>query len=177
MGHGLHGAEIGLHWIFEKAVVEVFFPSQKRLEGCPYLPLLAHPGKRIPIQSLPNFHAVDVSNHRDVGGGHEEGFGVSMVGDEVSRLIVGTSFVAFLPLVKSAVVDVLRFIKGLVAHAGTIVDSKFLLTIVILNIVDPSHLYWPVPFHIKYRPRHRAHRNRFRTIRLVPAHHIAAEEE
>ena len=161
MGHGLHGEEIGLHWIFEKTIVEIFFPAQKRLEGCSYLPLLAHPGHGISIQSRSNFHAVDMSDHRDISGRHEESFGVCMVRDKIGRLIVGASFVPFLPLVKSAIVFVLRFVKGRVTHAGTIVDSKFLLAIVILNIVDPRHLYWSIPLRIEYRPRHSAHRNRF----------------
>lgn len=177
MSHGLHGAEIGLHWIFEKSVVKVFFSAQKRLEGCSYLPLLTHPGHRIPIQSRSNFHAVDVSCHRDIGGRNEKCFGVSMIRDKIGGLVVGAGFVSFLPLVQSAIVSVLSIVKGQIAHTGTIVDSKFLLPIVILNIVDPSHLYWSIPFRIEYRPRHGAHRNRLRTIRLVPTHYIAAEEE
>ena len=99
MGHGLHGAEIGLHRIFEKAVVKVFFSTQKRLESCSYLPLLTHPGHRIPIQSRSNFHAVDVSYHRDIDGRHEKCFGMSMIRDKIGGLVVGAGFVSFLPLV------------------------------------------------------------------------------
>ena len=102
-----------------------------------------------------------MSDHRDICWRHEESFGVRMVRDKIGRLIVSASFVPFLPLVKSTVVFVLRLVKGQIAHTWAIVNSKFLLPIVIFNIVDPCHLYWPIPFRIEYRPRHGAHRNRF----------------